>query len=61
MQQERMNEGNHQEQSLAAVTTVPRVHIPMSKEDLKHHQILESSVKKPEKTEQMTTERGNTR
>lgn len=56
-----MNEGKHEEQSSAAVTTVPRMHIPTSKEDLKHHQILENSVKKPEKTEQMTTERGNTR
>lgn len=61
MQQERMNEGKHEEQSSAAVTTVPRMHIPTSKEDLKHHQILENSVKKPEKTEKMTTERGNTR
>ena len=59
MQQERMNEGKHQEQSLATVTTMSRVHVPTSKEDLKYHQILESSVKKPEKREQMMTERGN--
>lgn len=61
MQQERMNKGKHQEQSLATVTTMSRVHIPTSKEVLKHHQILKSSVKKPEKNEQMTTERGDTR
>lgn len=60
MQQERMNEGKHQEQSLATVTTVPRVHVSTSKEDLKHHQILENSIKKPEKSKQMMTERGNT-